>query len=182
MSVDEVSGTYKIIAKHGEHYRADPAVLTVDLWQFQTALTDAQRAAGDPAAETAALQCAADIYRGDLADGTDYLWIEPASEDLHRRALDCLVRLAELHHGNDVARVISTLERAVALDPYAEELYRRLITLHLEATDPTLRGAATDGFVTGLRTLEENPIRRPRLSSETPPAGHPYVRPSGLPL
>jgi DNA-binding SARP family transcriptional activator len=50
--------------------------------------------------------------------------------------LDCLVRLAELHHGNDVARAISTVERAVALDPYAEELYRRLITLHLEANRP----------------------------------------------
>jgi hypothetical protein len=35
--------------------------------------------------------------------------------------LDCLFRLAELHHGNDTAPALSTLEQAIALDPYAEE-------------------------------------------------------------
>lgn len=119
----------QIIAKHGAHYRANPDLLEVDLWQFQAALADAHRAHGDPQAEAAALQRATDAYRGDLADGTDYPWAEAAREDLHRRALDALVRLADLQHDRP-HQAIACLDRAVALDPYAEEIYRRLIRLH----------------------------------------------------
>lgn len=125
----------QIVAKHGEHYRADPNLLDVDLWRFQAALTDAQQAHGAPAAEVAALQFAVDAYRGDLADGADYLWAEAAREDLHRRALDALVRLADLHHDRP-QQAIADLDRALALDPYAEEIYRRLIRLHAAAGRP----------------------------------------------
>lgn len=125
----------QIVAKHGEHYRADPDLLDVDLWQFQAALADAQRAGGDPEVEAAALQRAVDAYRGDLADGADYQWAEAAREDLHRRALDALVRLADLHHDRP-QQAIADLDRAIALDPYAEEIYRRLIRLHAATGRP----------------------------------------------
>ena len=51
---------------------------------------------------TEALRAAVDAYCGDLASGADYLWIEPAREDLRRRALDALVRLAESHDSRAV--------------------------------------------------------------------------------
>lgn len=78
----------------------------------------------------AALHRAVDTYGGEFAAGTDYLWAEPVREDLHRRALDAHLRLAELEdvaHCPDAA--IGILERAVGLDGCAEEPFRRLMTL-----------------------------------------------------
>lgn len=126
----------QVIGKHGEHYRPDAALLQVDLWQFQAALGEAQHAAGDPVTEAAALQRAAEIYRGEFADGADYLWAEAAREDLHRRALDALVRLADLRTDQEPQQAIADLDRAIALDPYVEAIYRRLIRLHTAAGRP----------------------------------------------
>ena len=62
--------------------------------------------------------------------GTDYLWVEPVREDLHRRALDAHLRLAELEGTDDrYEAALEVLEHAVHLDPVAEEAYRRLMTL-----------------------------------------------------
>jgi DNA-binding SARP family transcriptional activator len=146
----------QIIAKHGEHYRADPDLLDVDLWQFQAALADAQRADGDPTAEAAALQRAVDAYRGDLADGADYLWAEAAREDLHRRALDAHVRLADLHRDRP-QQAIADLDRAIALDPYAEDIYRRLIRLHAATARPDAARRAYQQLRDRLADLDVEP-------------------------
>ena len=71
-----------------------------------------------------------DAYCGDLASGADYLWIEPPREDLRQRALDALVRLAESDASSGrYEPAVADLERAIEIDPYAEELYRRLMEL-----------------------------------------------------
>lgn len=107
-----------------------------DLWDFQTALGHAARAADDTAAR-AALQVAVDAYRGDFAGTADYLWAEPVRRDLHRRALDAHLRLAELDQrlGNPQAALV-VLEKAVALDGVAEEPYRRLMTAQARLERP----------------------------------------------
>lgn len=118
-----------VLVKTGDVYRAQTEVLEVDLWRFQNALGDAAHT-HDPQTAREALANAAGLYRGDLLAAADYLWIEPAREDLHRRALDAHARLAELHAGAGRVEVaIETLEHAIVLDPLAEEMYRRLITL-----------------------------------------------------
>jgi DNA-binding SARP family transcriptional activator len=120
----------EVLEKIGEHYRPNPAEITSDLWDFQAALAAATRASGDDQAR-AALHRAVDTYRGDLLQGAGYSWVEPVRQDLHRRAVDAHLRLAELEdHAGRPDTAIDVLERVIDLDRYAEEPYRRLMTLH----------------------------------------------------
>jgi DNA-binding SARP family transcriptional activator len=104
-------------------------VIDADLWRFEEALVDAANAAERDGAVTG-LERALAAYGGDFYPTGDSLWVEPVREDLHRRVLDACVRLAELYSADgrsDVA--VSTLERAIELDPICEDAYRRLIEL-----------------------------------------------------
>ena len=118
-----------VLEKAGDHYQPAASELACDLWDFEAALAGAARAS-DEDATRAALRRAVDAYKGELLQGTDWLWVEPIRTDLHRRALDAHLRLAELEEagGPDAARAV--LERAIELDRYAEEPYRRLMALH----------------------------------------------------
>jgi DNA-binding SARP family transcriptional activator/LysM repeat protein len=111
-----------------ERYRLDPNLIDVDLWQHQAALAGAVRAADD-GERGAALQRAADLYRGDLADGQPYEWAEPDREALRRQAVDALTSLARLRESTDPEAAMSALEQALRVDPYAEEIYRRVMAL-----------------------------------------------------
>jgi DNA-binding SARP family transcriptional activator len=119
-----------VLEKTGEHYQPCAAEITCDMWEFQRALGEAARATEDEHARRV-LRRAVDTYHGDLLAGSDYPWVEPIRQDLHRRALDAHLRLAELedHMGHPDA-AIATLEQAIDLDRYAEEPCRRLMTLH----------------------------------------------------
>jgi DNA-binding SARP family transcriptional activator len=116
-----------ILTKIGDKYLPEIGAIDVDVWRFQAALSDAAYN-GYRARE--ALAVAADLYRGEFAATADYLWVPTVREEFHRRALDTFVRLAELldesGHGD---AAIEILERAIALDPVAEDIYRRLIRL-----------------------------------------------------
>jgi DNA-binding SARP family transcriptional activator len=119
----------RLFVKVGEAYRLARELVNCDVWGFQAALSRAGRAADDRAV-LEALQAAVEVYRGDFAQGTDYLWSEPVRQDLHRRALDALLRVAELEErlGSAAAAEVA-LDRAIELDLYAEEPYRRLMAL-----------------------------------------------------
>ncbi len=120
----------EVLEKTGEHYRPNPSEIACDLWAFQAALAEAARAADDEAAR-AALRRAVETYRGDLLSGVGYSWVEPVRQDLHRRALDAHLRLAELDdRAGRPELAVEVLERAIDLDRYAEEPYRRLMALH----------------------------------------------------
>ena len=119
----------KVLVASGDVYRLDPDAVSCDLWNFQEALATAARAEEDRPARDA-LRRAVDAYRGDLLSGTDYAWVEPVRQDLHRRALDAHLRLADLDARLDNPDAATdTLRRAIDLDRYAEEPYRRLMTL-----------------------------------------------------
>jgi DNA-binding SARP family transcriptional activator len=130
----------EILTKSSECYRPDPVVLDVDLWRFEVALADAARAGA--ARETIdALERAVDTCRGDLCSGIDALWVEPVREDLHRRALDAHLRLAELYADDQPDRAVGVLEVTIPLDSICEDAYRRLIALqaHLGRRDAAKR-------------------------------------------
>ncbi len=118
-----------MLEKTGEHYRAKPGEISCDLWDFEAALGRAARASDDEAARQA-LRQAVECYPGDFLDGTEDPWVEPICQDLHRRGIDAHLRLAELEeHAGRTDAALATLERAVELDRYAEEPYRRLMAL-----------------------------------------------------
>ena len=118
-----------MFVKMGEAYRLAHELVSCDVWDFQEALGRASRANDDQVA-LEALRAAAELYRGDFAYGTDYLWSEPVRQDLHRRALDALLRLAELEErSGSPPAAKAVIERAIEIDLYAEEPYRRLMAL-----------------------------------------------------
>jgi len=124
------NGGVDVLTKDGDRYLPITHEIACDLWEFQHALNDIARA-NDDSETREALQRALDTYRGDLVEGSDYFWVETVRQDLHRRALDVHLRLAELelsmgHH--DTA--VGVLEQAINLDGYAEEPYRRLMAIH----------------------------------------------------
>lgn len=119
----------KILHQAGEIYRLDTGIVSADLWDFQGSLIQATQADGDDDA-AAALRRAVDVYVGELAETAGWLWIESAREDLHRRAVDAHLRLAELEQAaGDLGGAQTILERVIDLDRYAEEPYRRLMAL-----------------------------------------------------
>jgi DNA-binding SARP family transcriptional activator len=126
----------KVLERTNERYRIDPDLVDVDLWHFQRALADA-RDATSTADKLAALERAAAAYGGDLLAHTDYTWAEPARVDLRGRAVDTLAQLAELRdQAGDRHGALTTLERAITVDPDCEELYRRLMRLQADLGDP----------------------------------------------
>ena len=126
----------KAIERDGDRYRVDPTVFAVDLWRFQSALAAARHAQLDPAVAVALAQ-AGEAYGGVLLDGAPYVWVEVPREEVRRRAVDALARLAELRQAaGDQQGALEALEQAVAADPVAEELYRRVMRLEAELGRP----------------------------------------------
>lgn len=127
----------EVLTKAGEQYHPTEAEIGCDLWVFQHALIDAARANSNNDDAREALRRAVDTYKGDLLEGIDYTWVGMVRHDLHRRALDAHLRLAEREQtaGHDDAAV-EVLERAIHLDRYAEEPYRRIMALHATRNRP----------------------------------------------
>lgn len=165
----------KVIDRQGETYRVEADLLDVDLWRFEGALAAAQAAqGGDPVQH---LEAAAAAYGGDLLPDTYYEWVEVPRTDLRRRAVDALVRLAELREErHELEGALAALEQAIAADPYCEDLYRRMM-----GTQATLGRPVRPTFgqlEARLAELDVDPepatvnlLRR--LTSETRAAGEP---------
>jgi len=118
-----------VVARVGDHYRLDTELFDCDVWRFQAALGEA-RATRDDEDAAAALERVADEYAGDLLAGSYYGWCEEEREDLRRRAVDALARLADLREdAGHRERALALLDRAVEIDRYGEELYRRIMRL-----------------------------------------------------
>lgn len=113
----------------GSAYQLQPGLLDADLWHFQAALRDAERATATEE-RLALLRKALEWYGGEFVEGSGALWVIGMREDLRRRALDAAVTIAELEEdaGNLEAAVLA-VQRAVELDVYAEDLYVRGVRL-----------------------------------------------------
>ncbi|MFG1742075.1 BTAD domain-containing putative transcriptional regulator [Micromonospora chalcea] len=103
-------------------YTLNPALVDVDLWRMRAAIRDAERAT-DPQVRVAALRRAVDTYRGHLADGVDYEWIEPYREAIRQQALDTYLALADAL-ADHPAHQLTVLDEAIRHSPYTEELYQ----------------------------------------------------------
>jgi TolB-like protein/pimeloyl-ACP methyl ester carboxylesterase/Flp pilus assembly protein TadD len=125
-----LNGAAPALATEREEITLCPKAVAADVAEFQ------RLAAGDSVAD---LQAAAALYRGPLLEGLKLR--EPAFEEwlgqermrLHDLAMTVMMNLAERQASlddNDAAA--ATLNRALALDPLAEEAHRQLIRLHLE--------------------------------------------------
>jgi DNA-binding SARP family transcriptional activator len=107
-------------------WRAD-SVFELDLAAFEEALAEAAAFRGE-GRERAALERAAELYRGDLLPGCYDQWIEEERErlrQLHRRALGRLAELLEA--GRDYHGAIGYLQKLLQDEPTDEESCRALM-------------------------------------------------------
>ncbi|MGH9225295.1 MAG: BTAD domain-containing putative transcriptional regulator, partial [Acidimicrobiales bacterium] len=146
----------KVIEREGDRYRIEP-IFEVDLWRFESALSVAGSNSGNQGWATS-LQAAADQYGGELLAGADWPWAEVPREDLRGRAVDVLVSLAATRLvAGDVQGALEALERAIEVDPLAEQLYRRIMRLHAKLSRPDQADAAFKSLVTHLGAFDLHP-------------------------
>ncbi len=120
------------ILRDGARYRPERATFEVDLWRVEAALAAARHAQSDEQGMAALGELAAS-YSGGLLVDADYEWARVPREELRRRAVDALARLAELRSAaGDRDGALAVLEQAIDADPSAEELYRRIMRLQAE--------------------------------------------------
>jgi len=118
-------GQYVVLL--GNRYVLDAGTVDCDLWRFDAAMALAARES-DPAARRQALLAAAELVAGEPLAGAPYEWAEPVRENLRRRAIDVLGELgAVLGAEGDLAGAVQALDQARTVDPYCEDVYRRLI-------------------------------------------------------
>ncbi len=125
----------KVIERDGDRYRVEP-LFDVDLWRLEQALSDGA-AGGDDFVRSAAYDRVAQTYTGDLLAGADWAWAETPREDLRQRVLDVQVWLGDIRWASGDARGSwQALQRAVEVDPYAEQIYRRIMRLQSKLGRP----------------------------------------------
>jgi DNA-binding SARP family transcriptional activator len=145
-------GSAPVVERIGQHLRLDPAFVDVDLWRFEDAFVAA--ANGDEAAAELAVVA----YRGDLLDGADFPWAEPARARLRGRVLDLLADLTERRRERgDMAGALRAAERAVELEPYAEPLYQRVMSLYGEMGRPDGARRTFEALEARMRELDAEP-------------------------
>ncbi len=141
----------------GSHYRIQADLFDCDLWRLEAALHDAATA-DDPTAQTVALEQAVATRHGDLLEGNGAMWTQAPREDFRRRALNALIQLAQLRQqaGNHDGE-IAALEQAITIDPYAEDLYRKLMRLNADLGRPEAIRRTLRQLETQLEELDAEP-------------------------
>jgi DNA-binding SARP family transcriptional activator len=128
ITIDSAKGVYRL-RLHG--------AARCDLWDFQTALDDADHARDDDE-RTTALGRAVHAYTGRFADGIDAPWAEGPATTLAQQALDAARDLADLLADHDPAGAVAILEQALLHDPdpHAEAAHTHLMRLHAHTGHP----------------------------------------------
>lgn len=125
----------KVIERDGDRYRVEP-LFDVDLWRLEQAMS-VGAVELDDFGRAAAYDRVAASYTGELLTGADWAWVETSREDLRQRVLDVMVWLGDVRWASGDARGSwQALQRAVEVDPYAEQIYRRIMRLQSKLGRP----------------------------------------------
>ena len=117
------------ITHHDDHYRLNTRAITTDLQRWRAAAHAMTHAVGT----TAQLRACRDVveqYRGELAAGHTWPWLNPAREQTRRTVIDACSALTENANPHEA---LHWLQRAIAIDPYNEPLHHQAADL-LRAT------------------------------------------------
>ncbi|MEV4539342.1 BTAD domain-containing putative transcriptional regulator [Asanoa sp. NPDC049518] len=121
-------GDQPYLSHAGHRYTLNRDAFDVDLWRLQDAIRDVNLAE-TPSERIAALRVAVDCYRGELAAGADYEWVEAYREAIRRQALDATVALTDAL-SDQPAAVITVIDQVLPLHPYTEALYQAGMRAH----------------------------------------------------
>jgi DNA-binding SARP family transcriptional activator len=123
----------KFVEFVAERYRLDTEVIDTDVWEVERALNE--RRNGERSDQVTLLSRVLSAYRGQLLEHAPYEWVTPALRESYvRRVVDAGERLVQLLEATgDIEGAIDAAERTLAADPDDEELYQRLMRLHVAA-------------------------------------------------
>lgn len=118
----------------GRRISLDRGIVWLDTWVFEGALEEGAWTTATDTARLTALERALDLYRGAFLPNEEAAWILGTRERLrskflrHRKAL-CLA----WERASEPARALEGYQRAVEIEPFAEEAYRDLMAFHCRA-------------------------------------------------
>jgi DNA-binding SARP family transcriptional activator len=146
---------------HGERYQLDRSKVRVDLDDLDRLLT----AGGDTSDDPGALESALALWRGEPLEGSDYLWAESETRNLHATLVDLLERAGRSRLGRGDARgALQLAEQAITLDGLHEPSWRLAL---LAEHSLGLRESITRRYDELTRSLDEQlglePARETRL-------------------
>ncbi|MGH9189609.1 MAG: BTAD domain-containing putative transcriptional regulator [Acidimicrobiales bacterium] len=155
-SVDEDLAPSDLVVRSGNRLFLESTV-DVDLWRLQRTL--ARAAAQSVTSDRAeGFGKAAAIYRGELFEGHDWLWGRAPRDDLRQRMVDVLVWTADsLWAGGDTDGAARALDRAIEVDPFSEQLYRRQMRLCARRSRPDEVEQSFERLETRLREIGLEP-------------------------
>jgi DNA-binding SARP family transcriptional activator len=119
-------------------YRLNPDLVTVDLWQLQTAIRAATTALPGRDRQTA-LHAIVNHNHGELAAGCRWPWLPPHREAIRRDIIDAYTELADNAPADEA---LNLLRRALTLEPHNQALNRRAISAVQDAGDTAAAATA----------------------------------------
>ena len=125
----------KILVEEGDFLAIDPAIVWVDVAEFESLI-----ATGSPGT----LDAAARMYGGDFLDGFQLdeerfdQWVIAERDRLHRLVLKAHAQLIELLSRRDALDpAIAAAQQALRIDPLQESMHRTLMRLYVRSGDLT---------------------------------------------
>lgn len=118
----------------GGAYRLDPERVEVDADEFEARVSAGLASLpGDPAAAARQIERGLELYGGEFLADVPYAdWAMPERHRLHDLACTGLHALAEIHLAEEaIEQATRALQRLTALQPYDEDVHRRLIELDM---------------------------------------------------
>ncbi|MCE7982440.1 MAG: transcriptional activator domain-containing protein [Caldilinea sp. CFX5] len=174
----------ELVLSQGDAILLNPDHLQTDTVVFAEALAQATRGG-----MVEPLTTAVDLYRGPFLDGFALpacaefeAWAGQERQSWERRYLDALALLVDAYVARSAyAQAIAAAQRALAVDPLAEEMHRQLITLYATAGDRTAALRQFEQCVIMLeRELGVSPLPETRAVYEAVRQGQlPLGRPHG---
>ncbi|HEU4520837.1 MAG TPA: response regulator [Thermoanaerobaculia bacterium] len=129
----QISPDRKILVEEGDFLSLDPALVSVDVAEFEKLAS---------ATNEEALARAVAAYRGDFLEGFELdeerfdQWVLAERDRLHRLALRAHAQLIELQSKSGSAdSAIATAHQSLRIDPLQESVHRTLMRLYMDSGD-----------------------------------------------
>ena len=129
----QISPDKKILVEEGDFLAVDPALVTVDVAEFEKLVA---------ANSDASLAAAVALYHGDFMEGFELdeerfdHWVIAERDRLHRVALRAHAQLAESQaRAGTIDKAIATAQQSLRIDPLQETMHRTLMRLYIDSGD-----------------------------------------------
>jgi ATP/maltotriose-dependent transcriptional regulator MalT len=121
-------------------YKVNPNLrIWYDVAEFENLLTAVEATPSHIADRVSVLERALELYGGTFLEELYSEWIEVRRRELENKYLRALSLLADCYASKgSYSQAVALLEKYVAVDPYAEDVYCRMIRWHLAERNKTL--------------------------------------------